>query len=60
VRLAADPYGSWKGARQWYADADRTNCAITKAMYEEIGGDYLVEHELSNRYYPTPTKTLTK
>lgn len=55
VSLAPDPvYGGWKGARQWYTDADRSQYAITKAMYEEFGGEYLIEHALSNKCYKTP------
>lgn len=56
VTLAKDPvYGSWKGVQQWYAREDRSQCAVTKAMYEEFGGEYLKEHQLSNKYYATPT-----
>ena len=61
IRLASDPVnGSWKGARQWYVDADRSKYAITKAMYDEFGGEYFIEHELSNGYYKTPTTTISK
>lgn len=59
VKIASDPaFGSWKGARKWCMDADRSEYAMTKAKYEEFGGDYLFEHQISNRFYRTPTQKI--
>lgn len=56
VTVSSDPvYSSWMGAKQWLLQPDSKKAAITKAMYEETGGDYLAEHSLSNRFYATPT-----
>ncbi|XP_067942713.1 actin-related protein 5-like [Watersipora subatra] len=61
VKLASDPVNaSWKGARKWYNDANRAQFACTKAMYEELGGEYFIEHELSNAFYKTPAPTQAK
>lgn len=50
VRRAADPIvDAWKGAAQWAGDKERSRDGwITKAMYEEMGSDYIKEHDLGN------------
>jgi len=50
VRRAADPIvDAWKGAAQWAGDKERSREGwITKAMYEEMGSEYIKEHDLGN------------
>lgn len=50
VRRAADPMAdAWKGAAAWAGDKARSGDGwITKAMYEEMGSDYMKEHNLGN------------
>nr|XP_006818942.1 PREDICTED: actin-related protein 5-like [Saccoglossus kowalevskii] len=43
---------SWYGARKW--TLSQNVCYITKAEYEEKGGEYLKEHITSNTFVPTP------
>ena len=52
----ADPVlDAWHGARQWVANTpDLTAVFMTRADYEECGGEYLKEHLASNFYVPTP------
>ncbi|XP_077986971.1 actin-related protein 5-like [Glandiceps talaboti] len=46
---------SWYGAQRWAMTSSNFNtCCITKAEYEEKGGEYLKEHRASNIYTPTP------
>ncbi|XP_014776303.1 actin-related protein 5 [Octopus bimaculoides] len=55
VYRAADPIlDAWHGARQWALSPLVHSCSVTRAMYEEMGGEYLIEHVASNRYFPTP------
>ncbi|KAK9462433.1 uncharacterized protein V1516DRAFT_710270 [Lipomyces oligophaga] len=40
---------TWKGMRKWISDAQNQKLySVTKADYEEFGGDYLKEHRLGN------------
>lgn len=56
VTLAEDPvYGSWKGACDWLKTDNCRKTAITKSMYDELGGEYLLEHPISNKFYATPS-----
>lgn len=50
VRMAQDPLlDAWKGAASWARDKPTIRKAfITKADYEEKGGDYLREHSYGN------------
>ncbi|XP_005990468.1 actin-related protein 5 [Latimeria chalumnae] len=54
VNMASNPVvDAWYGARDWALD--NTTCEsgwITKADYEEKGGEYLKEHCASNLYVP--------
>jgi actin-related protein 5 len=45
---------AWNGARDFAALPDLDNFLITRGEYEENGGEYLKEYQLSNRYFPTP------
>jgi actin-related protein 5 len=45
---------AWKGARKFAISPDRSRYSITKAEYDEYGGEYLKEHLLSNKYFPSP------
>lgn len=44
---------AWKGAAKWSLDhLNRIEGSfLTKSMYEEKGGDYLIEHYASNFSY---------
>jgi actin-related protein 5 len=50
VRKAHDPIvDAWKGAAGWAKDERRSREGwITKAMYEEMGSEYIKEHDLGN------------
>ncbi|XP_028394697.1 actin-related protein 5-like [Dendronephthya gigantea] len=46
---------AWFGMRRWARSVQNlTTVSITRQDYEEKGGEYLKEHELSNQYIPTP------
>lgn len=45
---------AWYGARKFALSPLFTTRSITRAEYEEKGGEYLKEHWASNRYFPTP------
>ncbi|XP_013421729.1 actin-related protein 5-like [Lingula anatina] len=55
VHMAEDPVlDAWHGARKWALSSALKVCSITRAEYEEKGGEYLKEHCVTNRYIPTP------
>lgn len=55
VTRAGDPVlDAWKGARKFALSVDRPRYSITRADYIEKGGEYLKEHSLSNKYFPSP------
>ena len=46
---------AWQGAREFASSAENLKqFQITRATYEEFGGEYVKEYFASNRYYPTP------
>ncbi|XP_046405545.1 actin-related protein 5 [Ischnura elegans] len=45
---------AWYGARNFALDPSLANYLITRADYEEYGGDYIKEHPASNPYIPSP------
>lgn len=46
---------AWFGMQQWARMvSDLTNVSTTRQDYEEKGGEYFKEHQLSNHYIPTP------
>jgi actin-related protein 5 len=45
---------AWYGARDFAALPNLENYLITRSEYEEYGGEYLKEYQLSNPYFPTP------
>ncbi|VDK35957.1 unnamed protein product [Dibothriocephalus latus] len=49
----ADPsLDAWHGARKWSLAAMETDVGFTtRSQYEECGLEYLVENEISNRFY---------
>ena len=55
VRKAADvKLDAWKGAGKWFREMDREarkRNLLTKNVWEECGGDYLIEHEMGNVPY---------
>ena len=50
---------AWYGARKWSLTPALQTYSVTRAEYEEKGGEYLKESKISNWYHPTPT-TLSK
>ena len=42
---------SWKGMTLWASSPDSTNSYLTRAMYDEEGADYMIEHCASNYFY---------
>ena len=61
VRTAANPLmDSWYGACKWALSPTFDSHCITKADYEEKGGEYLKESCISNRYFPTPVPVSAK
>ena len=55
VSVLPDPgLSAWYGARQWCRSPEFQRGIITKAMYDEYGGEYNRMHIASNCYYPTP------
>lgn len=55
VSIAQNPVlDSWYGARRWALQSDLEKFSVTRADYEEYGGEYLKEHMTSNQYFPTP------
>ncbi|BHF71660.1 Actin-related protein 5 [Sparganum proliferum] len=53
VVVAADPsLDAWHGARKWSLNAVETGVGFTtRSQYDECGLEYLVENEISNRFY---------
>lgn len=46
---------AWYGMRQWARSLpDLKRVSTTRQDYEEKGGEYLKEHQLSNPYITTP------
>ena len=59
VAVANQPVlDAWCGARKWATQPDFNDYVMTKAEYEEKGGEWIKEHFVTNRYYPTPTSEL--
>ncbi|XP_072046069.1 actin-related protein 5-like isoform X2 [Amphiura filiformis] len=49
---------AWNGAKKWAQDANQIASGfVTKAEYEEKGGEYLKEHVASNLFTSTPSMT---
>ena len=45
---------AWRGGARWTASPAFAASLLTREEYEERGHDHLIEHLLSNVYYPTP------
>ncbi|XP_072176304.1 actin-related protein 5-like [Diadema setosum] len=55
VRRAGNPsLDAWLGAAKWATDPANQSLFISRAEYEEKGGDYLKEHHASNRSFSAP------
>lgn len=55
VKIANDPsLDAWYGAKKFATATNIQNFSISKQEYMEVGGEYVKEHCLSNRYYKTP------
>ena len=51
VRTAGDPVlDAWKGAAEWASQPESRSAFISRADWEERGGDYLKEHPLGNLF----------
>ncbi|KAH9909082.1 putative chromatin remodeling complex subunit [Xylariomycetidae sp. FL2044] len=51
IRRAGDAIlDPWRGAAQWVGTSSWKAATITKAEWQEKGGDYLKEHDLGNSY----------
>lgn len=49
VRMAKDPLlDAWKGAAEWACSAESTPAFVTRAEYQEMGGEYIKEHNMGN------------
>lgn len=49
VYRAQDPIlDPWKGMQKWASSQDSEGCYVTKEEYEEMGSEYLKEHNLGN------------
>jgi actin-related protein 5 len=52
VRSAAHPEtDAWMGMAKWSKTDDYKNSRVTRAMYEEMGPDYIKEHAFGNSSY---------
>ena len=55
VRKAGDvKLDAWRGAAKWFCEMDRAGRGrnlLTKKVWEECGGEYLIEHEMGNVLY---------
>jgi actin-related protein 5 len=56
VKIAGDPsLDAWNGARKFATTGNNVNnFSISKEEYFELGGEYLKENCLSNKYFKTP------
>ena len=45
---------AWRGAARWAQSAALHSHSVSRADYEEKGGEYLKEHGASNQYVATP------
>nr|CAD7401660.1 unnamed protein product [Timema cristinae] len=55
LTLAADPVlDAWHGAQELIASMSLSRCFVTRAEYEEKGGEFFKEHSASNHYFPSP------
>nr|CAD7399945.1 unnamed protein product [Timema poppensis] len=55
LTLAADPVlDAWHGAQELISSSSLSRCFVTRAEYEEKGGEFFKEHSASNHYFPSP------
>lgn len=55
VSISKNPsFDAWYGARDFANRPDLHQYLITKSDYNELGGEYLKEHNCSNLYFKTP------
>jgi len=55
VTVADDPsHDAWKGASKFAEEEGSGKYFLSKERYRECGEGYLVEHDSSNRYFPSP------
>jgi actin-related protein 5 len=62
IKIAKDPsLDAWNGARKFASNSNNLqNYLISRADYNEFGGEYVKEFYASNRYFPTPTAIVEK
>ncbi|BES94721.1 Actin-related protein [Nesidiocoris tenuis] len=55
VRTVPEPsLGAWLGCRDFARNPESSKYFVTRAEYDEYGGDYLKEHSRSNVFNPLP------
>ncbi|XP_044740595.1 actin-related protein 5 [Chrysoperla carnea] len=55
VHIANKPnLDAWYGARSWASSSELPSVLVTRAEYDEKGGEYLKKHFAANSYFPTP------
>lgn len=58
IRRASDPQrDAWRGAAKYSRDlaADMSKIGITRQQFDEMGHDYLTEHQWSSPYFRVPS-----
>ena len=45
---------AWRGASSWASQPHSREAFLNRSQYMECGEGYLLEHQYSNRYFPTP------
>lgn len=54
VKTASNPTeDAWRGAAEFSMNQDFSKLSISKAEYEEYGGEYIKEHGLGNVFRPS-------
>lgn len=54
VKAASNPMeDAWRGAAEFSMNKEFSKLSISKAEYEEYGGEYIKEHGLGNVFRPT-------
>jgi actin-related protein 5 len=53
VEQSRDRVGAWRGMAQWARSPEFASTVVSKAEYDEYGGEYIKEHRFSNGYIHT-------
>lgn len=55
VKMAKEPsLDAWNGAKKFATNSNLNKHQITRADYDENGGEYINEYFASNTFFPTP------